>query len=347
MTQRIVELVFRHKFLLAVPIILGLIGGLMALSLADSPYYISWAGIWVERPTDLTGGDYTEFDAYATPAQNQSGAMRELLGVNAFASEILEHANEGAVTPLSLGDLRRNTLIYPGGDHLLYVEHHASNPEQAMQTVNAIVSEYASLYTAQIKDKASRAKMFYEDQLNASRTILEQANSELKAYVARNPQFLTVNLDNPPSSSLRDLEFAGLVAAEQTARESYDQLLAKFADSQISANFVEGAIPNFLVLDEPVLPTTPVRPGKRALLMPPIMGLAGGVLLSSLGFFVYWRLDRRIHLPDDLSFLGPGIPVMTLPAATAKRRNWPLSFVRVATAIQNGLKPSGQAAVGQ
>ncbi|HLG12631.1 MAG TPA: hypothetical protein VI876_12810 [Dehalococcoidia bacterium] len=347
MGQRILELVFRHKFLLALPVTLGLIGGLFALSFADSSYYVSFASIWVERPTDVTGGSFSEFNVYASPAQNQAGSMRELLGINAFASDILARADGGENLGLTLLDLRRNTHIYPGGDHVLYVEHRSDDPEQARRTVQAIVDEYASLYTAQIKDKALRAKEFYGEQLSVFRGALEQASAELRSYIALHPPLATVDLDDPPSSALRDVEFARLIATEQTARENYDLLLAKFADSQISASAVEGATLNFLVLDDPQMPTAPVRPGKRALVMPPMLGLATGFLVSSLAFVIYWRLDRRIHLPDDLSFLGSKIPVMTLPAVKSRGRKWPSRFVRIAAALQNGVKPGHPAVIGE
>lgn len=343
MGERLLELIFRHKFLLALPVVLGLVGGIFTLSLANDQYYASRAGIWVERPTDLTGGSFTEFNDYATPAQNQGGAMRELLGVDAFASDIVELANSTAApgTPeLTIWDVRLNTYIYPGGEHLLYVESRAATPQQAKDTVLAVVGTYSNLYTAQIKDKATRAKMFYEEQLNSSRKTLEEATSALRTYASGNPQLANVNLDEPPSSALRDFEFARLSAAAQTSRANYDELLEKFADSQISANAVAGTIPNFLILDEPVLPTTPVHPGKRALIMPPMLGLASGMFVSAVAFVIYWRLDRRIHLADDLAFLGPSIPVMTLPAAASRRRKWPSRFVRVAAAMQNGLRHS-------
>jgi uncharacterized protein involved in exopolysaccharide biosynthesis len=344
MAQRILELIFRHKFLLALPMILGISGGVFALSGSDS-FYSSRAGIWVERPTDLTGEAFTEFNPYASPAQNQAESMRELLLVDAFSTRILDRINEGRAEGLSMGELKYGTFIYPGSTHLLYVEHHSSNPELAKRTVEEVVAEYASLYTTQIKDRATRAKAFYEEQLNTARGPLETASIELRNYVTRTPQLANVNLDDPPSSALRDFEFARLAAAEETARQNYEQLLQQYANSQISASSAEGTIPNFLVLDKPGLPTIAIQPSKRSLLLPPLFGLAIGVFVSAIAFGIYWRLDRRIHLPDDLAFLAAAIPVMTLPAVKSRRRAWPSKFVRIAAALQNGLRQPSPAAV--
>ncbi len=341
MPERILELVFRHKILLALPIAFGLVGGVSAISLADAPFYRAYAAIWVERPTDLSGGSFTEFNPWTSPAQNQASSMKELLGLDTFANKIVARALPGDQNPLAVGELRRQTFFYPGGNHVLYVDHRAQDPGIAQKMVEAVIEEYTALYTSQIRSRALRSKAFYEEQLNASRAVLELTAAEIRAYVGRNPQFANVPLDKPPSSALRDAEFARLAAADETARTNYEQLLTKYADSQISANTVDGTIPNFIVMDKPQLPTMAIQPGKRALMMPPMLGLVGGFMISAGGFLVYMRLDRRIHLADDLAFLDARVPVMTLPRAKSRRRNWPSSFVRVGTALQNGLRRLG------
>jgi uncharacterized protein involved in exopolysaccharide biosynthesis len=341
MAERILELIFRRKFLLMLPIILGFSAGLFALSLSGDGYYSSRATIWVERPTDLTGAAFTEFNPYIGPAQNQANGMRELLATNQFVGQILRRVGpvNAPLVDFNISEIRKNTFIYPYGNHVLYIEYRAPIPQLAQLTVQAIVDEYADLYTSQVKDRALRAKTFYEEQLASARATLETATSELRAYTARNPQLNTL-LDGPtlPPNALRDLEFARLVNAESNAREHYNTLLDKFADSQLSATTADGTSTNFIILDPPEVPQAPIAPGKRALVLPLMLGLAAGGFISSLAFIVYWRLDRRIHLPEDLSFLGGSVPVMSLPSLKAKGRRWPNRFVRIAAALQNGLR---------
>jgi uncharacterized protein involved in exopolysaccharide biosynthesis len=341
MAERILELIFRRKFLLMLPIILGLSAGIFALSLAGDGYYASRATAWVERPTDLTGASFTEFNPYLSPAQNQANSMRELLAIDQFVGQILRRVGpvDAPFVHFNVGTIRRNTFIYTYGNHVLYIEHRSPIPQLSQLTVQAIVDEYAALYTGQVKERALSAKSFYEEQLTTARTSLETATAELRAYTARNPQLNTL-LDSPtlPASALRDLEFARLVNAESNAREHYNTLLDKFADSQISATTADGTSANFIVLDKPEVPVATITPGKRALVLPLMLGLAAGGFISSLAFIIYWRLDRRIHLPEDLSFLGASVPVMSLPALKARGRRWPSRFVRVAAALQNGLR---------
>jgi uncharacterized protein involved in exopolysaccharide biosynthesis len=340
MMERIVELVFRHKVLLSLPILLGLAGGLFALLGAGDPYYSSRAAIWVERPTDLTGESFTEFNPYTSPAENQASLMRELLGLNSFNEDIIRRVVESDSSGIGVGvaEIRAKTFIYPYGQHVLYVEHHSHSAVRAQLMVSAVVGAYTDLYKSQIRDKAVRAKTFYKEQLDASSAALVKASADVKTHIARNPQLASVDLTNP--LSIRDAELARLVAAEQAARDSHDRTERKFADSQIAADTANGTIPNFLVMDEAQVPVAQVKATKRSLLVPPMFGLAAGMFFSAACFLVYWRLDRRVHLPDDLALIAPGIPLMTIPFVTPKRRRWPSRFVRLASALQIGLKPA-------
>jgi uncharacterized protein involved in exopolysaccharide biosynthesis len=338
-TERLIELIFRHKLLLSLPIILGLAGGIFAVTQRPDSYYSSRAAIWVERPTPLSGESIAEFNPYVSPAQNQANSMRELLGLKSFVSDIQRRVDPSAAADTGPADLAANTFIYPYGNHVLYLEFRARDPEQAQRTVTAIVGAYTDIYKERLKDNAERSRAFYEEQLAASRAALDKASAALTSYVAKHPELSNVDFTQLTAIAARDVELAGLVTAERAARENYDQTLAKFADSQISATTVDGTIPNFLLMDPPEVPTARVTPSKRALVAPPAFGIAAGVFVSAVVFLVCWRLDRRIHLAKDLAFLGGDIPLMTVPRVTSKRRRWPRRFVRVAIAVQNGMAP--------
>jgi uncharacterized protein involved in exopolysaccharide biosynthesis len=339
MAERILELVFRHKFLLALPTILGVAAGIFALTRMPDPYFSSRAAIWVERPTALSGESIAEFNPYVSPAQNQANSMRELLGLNSFALDILQRVDPSALSGARMTELRVNTFIYPYGNHVLYLEFRARDAERAQKTVTAIVGAYTNIYKERLRDNAVRSRTFYQEQLDASRTALDKASGELTRYLAAHPDLATLDFTQLTAIAARDVDLAGLVTAERAARGNHDQTLQKFAESQISASTVDGTIPNFLLMDEPEVPMLRVSPSKRALLAPPTFGLATGVFISAVIFVVYWRLDRRVHLAEDLAFFGPDVPVMTIPRVASKRRRWPPKFVRVAAAVQNGLGP--------
>jgi len=337
MAPRFIEIVFRHKFLLLLPIILGTVAGAAILLLGGSDKYSSRAALWVEEPSEVSAGSVVDFNPFLSPAQNQVAAMWELLTVDSFSEGIVSRV--GATEPnvqRAVDDLRNNVFIFDVGAHVVYVGFAAAEPALAQATVDAIIAEYGALFASQIRSRAERSRVFFDDQIALSFEVLERASDELSIFLAANPGTASFFTSSTPGTSLLDSEFARLVAAQEAAQRNYSALLTQAADSQISADAGTGA--NFLVLDEPDLPLAPIGRTKKALLVPPMVGMAAGVLLCSLVFILVWRLDQRIHLPGDLAFLGADIPIMTLPAVKARRKKWPRSFVRIAAALQNGVR---------
>jgi uncharacterized protein involved in exopolysaccharide biosynthesis len=332
------EVIFRHRFVLGAPIVFGFALAPLLFWASQSTQYSSYASVWVERPTDLSGGSFTEFDPYVSPAQNQAASMGELLLINSFAARIVQGVfPERQATEEDILQLRRTVFFRAAGSHVLYISARSSDPAVAQRTVKAVVDEYSKLYRTQIKDRAERAKAFYKEQLTTARASLEAASADLQAYLARNPQMASVDLTDPPSSALRDTEFARLLSAEQIAQGHHQELLDKYSESQLSSNSADGASANFMVMDEPLLPTQPISPSKRAIVMPLFLGVGLGVSLSGGIFFLLWRLDRTVRLPQDIALAGLDIPVMTLPSLRSKR-SWPAHFVRMAAAMSSGIR---------
>lgn len=336
MTQRVLEIVLRNKFLIIVPPVLGLILGIMASSGGQS-YFSSRAGIWVDRPTDTTGEAFTDFSPYNSPAQNQANSMLQLLGTKSFVTSILRSV-DGTETPpdFRYWDVRGHAFIYPTGINILTVEFQSQDPALAQKTVQAIVDQYSAIYWSQVQARAESAKAFYQEQLKVVSRALDEASTALAAFVAQNPKLAGLDVETATSTTGQNLEFVRLATAEQSARFNYEKVLSKFADSQISATSASGTSTNFLILDKPELPGLPVQEGIRTRLMGPMLGLSFGMLLGAVAFLVRWRMDRRVLLPEDLAFLS--VPVMTLPTLRTRKRHWPRSYVRLATALQSGLK---------
>lgn len=339
------ELIFRHKYLVFTPIVLGLALGILALSASTSTLYSTHASIWIERPTDLSGGEFTEFNPYLSPAQNQANAMGELMSLNSFAARVLQRISpSGSAAGIDVNQLRRDVFFTAAGDHVVYVSARSKDPATAQSTVKAVVDEYSALYRTQIKDRAERAKAFYQEQLTIAKGSMETASADLRAYLARNPQLASVDLANPPSSVLRDTEFARLRSAELVAQEHHKDLLDKYAESQISLSAANGASANLTLIDEPGLPTQPLERGRRAMLMPLILGLGVGLSVSGAIVFALWRLDRTLRLPQDIVLQGLDVPVMALPLLKPEPR-WPKHFLRMATALSSGIRRPAISAV--
>lgn len=354
MTLRNVDLALRHKVLLLIPILLGLIAGVIWTMTSIKETYFSTATIWVERPTTETGGSFIDFNQWISPAQNQVNSMRELLSTRTFRADVLERVYaENPPTPFNFvtpGDLTQKTYITPMGTHAVSLGHQSSSPEMAYAVVNAILQGYNELYTTEIIQRAETSQLFFEEQLQFASGNLERAHTELNGYLAANPIAVEEGAEDEPltraaitAAAASDLELARLVGAEETARQNYDRLFAQFAETQIAANAASEGTANFRILDPPEVPTAPQGQGKRELLLKPMLGIVAGTFISGGLFILISRLDRHVWLPADIQALGLAVPIMTLPRLKQRSRKWPRSFLRLTTAMRNGLRGPSQA----
>ena len=356
---RLLHLLFRRKLLFSLPIIVGLVLGVLWTTSHDRRSFQGAATLWVERPTVATGSSFTDYNQYATPSQNQASAMRELMSTRSFRIRVLERLKRSgeaslAVALLTLEDIRAKTYFRSAGAHVLSISHENDSAAVSVDVVRAVLDEYTSLYLAQIQERALTSKQFYEEQLNFARTSLEVAAAQLKEYVATRPQLLITGPINPTAlptgnltvTSVGTLSLAGvtdqtllrLLTVEETARKDYEQIQGRYADSQIAAVAADRGTPNFRILDEPQLAERPSLPGKRDLIMKPMFGIMFGVFVSAGMFILSWRLDRSVWMPSDIELIGLNVPIMTLPPVRSPKRSWPKSFVRLAAALRSGVQ---------
>jgi hypothetical protein len=333
------ELAFRHKLLMIVPVVLGLVVGVAWFWSTQEDYYLSRASIRVDRPSFYPSDAFIDFSPYLSPAQNQAEAMNEWLGTAAFTNAVVDRANETtqaclapAVTPQ---DIQFHTGIRPNINKVVYVEHAAKDPCVAQKVTIAIVDEYTDVFTAELKADATQAANFYQSQLDRALEEQNRANAEYTAYVATHPELRGEDITELSPNAAGDAGFVRVAAALQNANGNVRETQARLLATQDATTEV-GVRKNFQVLDEPQ-PGALLQPGTRAMATKPVLGLGAGLFVSAAIFLALWRLDRTVRLPGDLAFIGKKTPVMMIPALKSKRRRWPRSFVRLATAMTNGM----------
>ncbi len=336
MTIRLIDLVFRRKVLLMTPLIAGVLLGILWTAVARPPaMYLSSASVWIDRPSAISGGAVTDFNPYASPAQNQTGTMNELLASKSFVVGILKDLGVTDPTAAQVADIRTHTLISPAGAHLVLVQFISPDRRVAATTVKAVIDQFTLNFAKQLKQKASQASDFYQAQLGVAKDSFDDSNAALQAYVRSHPGAASITTQNAPTAAL-DPEFIKLQLSQQAAKESYDKILGNYGQSQIIANSSDATSAYFSVMDQPDVPLFPVPPSKKAVLMKLAAGgFLGGVAMIAL-FLLLWRSDRKVRVPDDLSYLG--IEIVSLPSLhAARRRRWPDSFVRIAGSLHAGI----------
>jgi uncharacterized protein involved in exopolysaccharide biosynthesis len=336
---RILDQFFRHKFLLAVPVLVFTALGVFWMLFSSNPYYASRATIWVEKPTEISGASVTDFSAYIPPAQNQATSMRELLGTRSFLIGVAKKTGStGDVPDTRLVDIKDHTFIAPYGDHVLYVESRYNDPVKAAANSKAVIDTMTEMYAAQIKAQAERSSVFYEQQVNSTKETYDATSLQMQAFLRTHPQLLTIDRESLDRLGvIQDPELGRVYAAQQTALTNYNAAYARLADSKIAVTSSNATAAYFSVVDEPRVPANPVRLSKRSLLIKPATGFVMGLVGSTALFLLLWRSDRKVRFASDLAFAGADLVVVSLPVLRAKKRKWPTTFVRIGAAMQSGI----------
>ncbi|MEX1254755.1 MAG: hypothetical protein WEE64_10480 [Dehalococcoidia bacterium] len=338
------DLVFRHKVLLIVPVLLGLVLGIAWFVSSMKDEYVSDASIKVERPSFLPTA--FEFNPYLSAAQNQTEAMVELLPTDTFSAAVLARANdqigECGVPALTYYDLLGGTSITPAGNTIVSLSYRSSSRCVAPIVVQALYDEYTGVFDLKVQADAEEAVKFYTGQLDIAAQNQVTATGDFRAYVSTRPEYANiVDITKPGAEAIADEQYLRLSSAVQIYKDNYQVTLAQLQAAQDLANASTSGSATFELYDPPNEPNLPIALGTRAVATKPVMGLAAGLIVSAGLFFVLWRRDRTVRMATDLNFLGNGAPVMSLPTLRSNRRRWPRSFVRLATGLTNGMNHLG------
>jgi capsular polysaccharide biosynthesis protein len=292
----------------------------------------------VDRPADFSGAGapLSDFNPYISPASNQVNSMRELLTTRMFLTAVaarVDGTNE--VSPYRLATLGSRVLIWPGGEHVVNVQAKAASAEEAAKIAQAVIDEFGAVFARQLKETATREAEFFKEQVALTKADYDKASTDLQALLRLRPALATAAVR---PGNVTDPEYGRLLVAHETALGQYDKMVDRYAAAQIAATSASAISVYFAVIDRPEVPSFPVAPGKKALLAKPMTGILAGVLASAGIFLLSWRLDRKVRYPTDLAFAGNDVVILSLPTLRARRRRWPASFVRLATAINGGIR---------
>lgn len=365
MSARALEAAFRHKFLLALPLLVILSFAVTFSWMSRSKEYVATGRVWVERAQFLNTTIGSDWNPYLTPAQNQSLVLDELMGTDDFARKVAERAGLTALDGLTatgssaqsagervdltgegssldeeivLERLRAGTRISASGTHVIAVSHRSSSPLTAAAVVQSIIDEYADLHKTRTVEQANLATSYYEERLASTQEELDKTTAEVNSYLAQHPE-----LRSPDAPSVvGDATYVQLQSAVQRAESDYNSIQVTLAQIQFqSSATVQGLDSTFQVVDAPKAPSSPAPVSLRSLLMLPAIGALAALGLSSGLFFLLFRLDDAVRRPEDLGPLtGSGIACTIPDLHTRRKRHWPTGFVRIAVGVMSGLGPA-------
>jgi len=362
MMQRLLDALFRYLRLLVIPplLIVAIVTPLVVLT--ARPYYETWAGVWVDRPSYLNYKDSS--NPYMTPVQNQSARLAELLRSRAFQVQVARRTPLAplAATPDGQAEIERVILggfaMWPNGDHLLATRFRAATPELSYAVLTAILDAFKERVIADRIDQAALATSFYQANLKEAQGDLSSASDELRRYMAANPRLTTLDPNlgegKTPAAALGlplaavDPALGNLVQRVQMSQESVKQVQSSLDAAQLdTAAALQGQQLGFQVVDRPQLPPKSTLE-KKMLLIVPAAGLLIGLVISALLLMLIVVTDRSVQGSNDLDWTGTVITVV--PYLTLTDLSLPLSADATRHAVGHAARaslsaPSAQPAV--
>ncbi len=307
--EKFVEAVFRYKWLLLLPPLL-ITAIVTPVTIMTAPtFYESHAGIWVDRPTYLAYSD--NFNSWASPAQNQTSRLTELLKTQSFVVDVANRTSLAPLTTTSRGLDRINLILSQGlalspiGTHLVAVYFRSESPQIAYQMLTAIVAAFNDNVANDQVNQSTLAISFYSDQLQTAQDDLKKASDDLRRYIQSNPSLAGLDAGTSTeklnSLSATDSTLQQLRATVQTQQDRVSQLGTSLRTSEFQASAsVEGQQLGFQIIDAPNLPTVGGRDLKKRIIYP-VGALIGSLALSGLVVLLLAMSDKSVRSERDLT----------------------------------------------
>lgn len=334
MSQRALDVFFRHKILVLLPlIVLVAVGAFAAYKFQPEPKYRATSTVWTQQSTLLDSGLGIEANPYLSPAQNQAQVFNDLLTLDSFALQAASKipALQAYPPKVQIAAIQADTYVVPEGVNVMAVVHEGRNPVLARDVVQAVLDSQGESLTTDVVAEADAATKFYENRLETAKADLDAAVAALTEYQATLPASVR---DDP---TYVDRTLANLSAGAQRAQDDYNLLLDRLEGIYLERDAaLEGRDLSFQIADPPQVPTTPLPTSIKSMLPYPILGLLLGISVSGVVLFALVRLDEGIRLASEAEKIGPVLAVVP-DLAQKRRRSWPKNFVRQVVFASRGL----------
>ncbi len=313
--RRVLESVFAHKLVLAIPILAAIVGTSAYLYLQPATYTSS-ATLWVNgggigtQSAAQTQADiinqYLKTNTFAVGVA-QAGPLRGYLNAHPKAAQgfsVSSLLGRGSNGPVS-GDTIRTYLaahvtLTTLGPSELGVSVTAPAPDVARGTADALIAQLAAAELAAKIASTQTQLQLYQSQLQQQSAALSADLAAVRSYLAAHP-----NLTSGSSAAATDPELALLQDRASVDQQTYVALLAKIQQTESDLALAQQPkLQPFRIVDAPVTPASQSLFGKQQLI-PLAAGLLGGLLAVVGVAALLVRIDTTIHTAAEVeSMLG-------------------------------------------
>jgi uncharacterized protein involved in exopolysaccharide biosynthesis len=315
---RYLETFFRNRWIITLPALVLLFSG-SALVLTTPRLFTASSLVWTEQSSYL---GVQSGNVWQTPAQIQSGRFKEFVSTSTFSRAIVERTNigetgtEDEMETLAY-DIRTSMKIWTTGDHSVYIGFSHTDPELALQVVQASVEEYNNAKVASESYQATSAVQFYQDRIKLyEEQILPKSSSAVQAYLESHPE-LRRNLQEGASY---DSQYVLLAQAAERDRATYEQYKQRLDEIMAQSDAVLRAQDlAFRFVDPPELAPGGGNISKRQMVL--FAGAGAGLAMGYVALFLLLgtELDPTLRNPGDVR-RRLHIPVLEIVPDYSKRQ---------------------------
>lgn len=316
LVYRALDVVFQYlKPLVAALVVLPLaVGG---LSYAFGRTDVVTARVWADRPVFTPDFTSDLYSTMASPATAESALMLEMIGTDAFATNVLT-----AVRPdyrswppsqqeQAVSDLRTKISVDAQGDHLFQISYATTSPDYGIRLLRALIQNFATAVTDLESSQVSAAAGTLQTNLDAARQSMNRAVAAAQSYQA------TGHLTD--QQALGDPNYATLLVEARAKTNNYLNLLAQVDAAQAS----QGAVVSvqaamFHVVDQPALAPAGFLSTRTPGIRQAGLALAGVAALAALLVYVVARRDPTVRSGEDIRRSLGLKPLGSVPAPRPK-----------------------------
>jgi len=330
---RFFETFFRNKLLILMPLILIPLIVTPIVFWFNTPYYETYVGVWVDRPSYLRNND--GWNQYITPSQNQNNQITELLRTRAFRSDVARRTPLRLLVGSVTGDevirvyFERNLLTIPSGSNVLTIRARGDTPQLAVVLANSVVEAFRDRSFADRMNQSSTTIAFYEARFNEANDELTKENDVLRRYVAANPRLTTIDPTRGAAATTAsrlglpaiaiDPQLAEYIRRVENAQHDTNRMRDYLEQARFEATAAEeGEGLGFQVVDPAPTPTQRIF-DRRRLMVYPAAAAAAGLAIGAALLVILFVTDRSARSVRDFDtgvrVLGaiPRLQVKKLP----------------------------------
>ncbi len=337
MSQKVLDVLFRHKFLIILPLVILTLAGAAASLSRQTAEYSASAHVWTQRTPLLSSRLGGQGSSFTTPAAHQARVLNDLLKLDSFRQSVADGVDglDGLSPGMQQRAVREGTAVFASGTNVMTIRHRDEDPLLAQSIVQAIIDAYSETFQSSVVVQAEGAETFYETRLEEASIALDESEQALASYEGTLSPTAAID---PTAAIGPDPELAALQADARQAQRDYDEQLGRLENIYLQRDAaLEGRDLSFQVMDPPNLPSSPLPTPRKDLLMLPALGMLLGISASGAVLFALTRLDDSIRLPGEARQVGAPILAVVPELGRRRRPSWPQNFVRLVVAASRGL----------